>query len=635
MTMRLKTTKWAWAMNTASLAASTQYAFPAITVYAETASRTIRSAIIRYSFYFDQTGAANLTNRQGGVQIDAIAAQDNGVTGTVANTGDHEAIIVCEDLTDYFVANFTGASHSVVARWRQVGCAAINLSAELILTYEYDDAGLTTAYKTVEIPLESPTAKLTATLAQIGTNQVPQLTGVGGLLPESGVTIRDVYFRIEGNLASDALTDLQLGLQLDAEAETLTGAFRQNVITSVFWRGLWKRTDLAPSSAHSFSARSTVAGRFEHLTIVMVVTYEYNPSTTTRVLNSLRLPMPAVGTLGGPTSADPSRQSVSFQVQEPGTITLVQSGIVAYYSHSGLPTGLAVRAGGQAFRGYDKLALTDVAGCFCLGHRIDAGSAQGAGLTLARGSNTLTFDAYRTSTASNTLPVGWMAIALVNYTSDVAASGDGAHNHTVEVGLIDNLALAAPEQVSGSAVALSIPEAAFWLNSLGCELFVQSSTNITVGARVNVGSGAGFVEVFVVPAQPNETSTLVGYGEATAAFRRWPQDPVAARLDPEGAYEWRTLAQGSTQHWPCLAALVTYHAITYAQAVALVDFAGDGAGVVVDLHRTDDDTKAATVTTAIGGTATATVYDNTTNYFCQVRQDATHVGRSDDLPVGT
>ncbi|MBK6684003.1 MAG: hypothetical protein IPG45_05975 [Deltaproteobacteria bacterium] len=635
MTMRLKTTKWAFDMRTTSLAASTVHTFPAITVYAETASRTIRSAVIRYAFYFDQTGAANLTNRQGGVQIDAVAAQDNGVAGTVANTGDHEAIICSEDLTDYFVTNFTGASHSVVARWRQVGCAASNLSAELILTYEYDDAGLTTAYKTVEIPIESPTARLTDTLAEIGVDQVPQLTGAGGLLPEAGVTIRDVFFRIEGNLASDALTNFSLGIHLDAESEVLFGEFRQNVITSVFWRGLWKRADIAPGSAHSFSARSTVASRFEHLTVTMVVTYEYNPSTTTRVLNSLRLPLPAVGTLGGPTSSDPSRQSVTFQIQEPGTITLVQSGVVAYYSHSGLPTGLAVRAGGQAFRSYDKIALTDVAGNFCLAQRIDSGGAQGAGLTLARGANTLNIDAYRTSTAANTLPVGWMAVALVNYTSDVAAAGDGAHNHTVEVGIIDNLALAAPEQVSGAAVALAIPESAYWLNSLGCELFVQSSTNITLGARVNVGSGAGFVEVLMVPAQPNETSTLIGYGEATSAFRRWPQDPLAGRIDPEAAYEWRTLAQGSTQHWPNLAALVTYHAIAYSQAVALVDYAGDGSGVVVDLHRADNDALAATVTTAIGGTATATLYDDTVSYYAHARQDATHVGRSDDAAVGS
>lgn len=627
MAIRLKTTKWAWPINAASLAASTQYAFPAITVYAETAGRTIRSAVIRYSFYFDQVGAANLTSRQGGVQIDAVAASDTAVGGTVANTGDHEAIICAEDVTAYFQANFTGASHSVVARWRQVGCAAINLSAELILTYEYDDAGLTTAFKTVELPIESPTAKLTATLAELGTNQIPQLTGAGGLLPEAGVTVRDIFFRIEGNLASDAVTDFQLGLQIDAEAETLLGAFRQNVITSVFWRGVWKRADIAPGSAHAFSARGTVAARFEHLTVVMVVTYEYNPSTSTRVLNSVRLPLPAVGTLGGVVEADASRQAAVLQIEEPGTITLVQSGVVAYYSCSGLPTGLAVRVGAQAFRAYDKLALTDVAGAFCLCQRIDGGSAQGAALTLARGQNTLNLDAYRTSTAANTVPVGWMAVALVNYTSDVAAQGDGAHNHTVEWGIIDNLGAAAPEQV-GAAVALEIPETAYWLAGVGCEAYWQTSTNITLGVRINIG--AGFTEALIVPAQANETGTLVGFGDATPAFRRYPGDVTPGRLDPEASREWRTLAQGSTQHWPVLWGLLTYHAITFAVSGSVSGYTGDGSGIAVRVHRSDTHELVAQATTAIGGGFTAQVYDNVVPLYAHARQDGTHVGRSDE-----
>lgn len=287
MALRTKTTKWSFETNVASLAASTQYAFPSITVYAETNGRTIRSAILRYSFHVDSAGAANITSRQGGVQIDAVASLDVAVGGTVANTGDHFSLMCQEDVTDYFVTNFTGASHSVVARWRQVGGAVINLTCELILTYEYEETGLVTAYKTVEIPLESPVAALSAVLGEIGTNQVPLLND----LPEASKTFLDIYFRIDSNICANAIGDVQLGLSLDAEAEVLSGGYREALITSYWLRYIWKRPTINTGVVHAFNARSTVATRFQWLKVVMVVTYSYDRSATTRVRNSLQLPV--------------------------------------------------------------------------------------------------------------------------------------------------------------------------------------------------------------------------------------------------------------------------------------------------------------------------------------------------------
>ncbi|MDZ7612873.1 MAG: hypothetical protein U5K51_03505 [Flavobacteriaceae bacterium] len=51
----------------------------------------------------------------------------------------------------------------------------------------------------------------------IGSNQIPQLTGVGGVLPESGITIRDYYFVIEGNTSvNNTATDFTISTNIDS-----------------------------------------------------------------------------------------------------------------------------------------------------------------------------------------------------------------------------------------------------------------------------------------------------------------------------------------------------------------------------------------------------------------------------------
>lgn len=623
MALRVETVRRAWTTNTASLAASTQYTFPALTVALPTASRTIRSAVIVYSFNIDSAAAANITSRQGGVQIDAVAAQDNAVSGTHANTADHAAYVISEDLTDYFVANFTGASHSVVARWRQVGGAVINLSAELFLTFEYDDAGETSKTKTIEIVLDSPTARLTSTLAEIGTNQVPPLDT---FLPEASKTLIDAYFIVEGNLASDAVTDFQLGLSLDAEAEVLFGAYRQALVTSNYVRVIWKRADINPAAAHAFNARSTVTSRFEHLTIRLVVTYSYTLAGTSTVINQILAPFTPADLLGGPTSADASRWSAEFYVAEPATVTLVQSGVVLYWTIAGL-ADLNVRVGGQAYRAYTKAAFTDPAGSFCVAQRFDSGGAQGAGHTLARGRNVITVDAYRTTTTTGTIPLGVFGYALITYTSGVAAAGAGAHNHVTWWNLQDAQATSTLEQVT-AAFAPNIPEADYWLNGWGVVGWVVSTAAITYGAALRLTNG--YQPLFNGAQNPSDSGMIAVVATGTSYFQRHPLDPDAARIPLETARAIRAYVIGSTQHWPNLLVAVTHHAITFNVTVTVTDYTGDGSGIAVYAHTAADREPYTNVTTAIGGTATALVYDDSVSYFGHTRQDSTHVGRSDD-----
>lgn len=618
MALRTKTTKWSWETNVAGLAASTQYDFPAIIVAAELNGRTILSAIIRYSFNVDSATTANITNRQGGVNIDAIGALDVSVAGNIANTGDHYSLMCQEDVTDYFITNFTGASHSVVARWRQVGAAVTNLTAELVLTYQYEDTGLATVYKTVEIPLDSTVTDLTAVLAELGTNQVPLLND----LPEAGKTFHDVYFRIETNAAVTAIGNFQLGLSLDAEAEALTAVFRAELITSYWLKYIWKRTDINPASAHAFNARCTVAGNTYWLKVIMVVTYSYDVASTTRVRNSIRLPLAVKGTVGsGPDNTDLSRFEVPFVIQEPGTITLRQSGFDLYHVATATVGDLQVRAGSQAFRDYTANTFTDIGGMIPLSQRIDSGGVQGTGITLTRGDNVLTVD-YYTSTIT-VLPTAVQGMAYINYDSDVSPLGEGAHNHTIELAMFDNLATA--PLIQEATVTPAIPEANYWLNSFGGELWVIASI-----ARGHVLSVAGDSNEALIAAsafvQGADLGMYLLIGDVTEHFDRFPNDHSPG-LDVEAARLWKSSHVGSTQHWPCGNVLLTYHALTRTFSGNVTGYTGDGSGITVSLHRVDTGEKLAETTTAVGGSYSLTCYDNVNNLFTQCQQ-GTAAGRS-------
>lgn len=76
---------------------------------------------------------------------------------------------------------------------------------------------------------------------------------------------------------------------------------------------------------------------------------------------------------------------------------------------------------------------------------------------------------------------------------------------------------------------------------------------------------------------------------------------------------------------------ITYHAITYAVSGTISGYTGDGSGIVVDVHRADTDEKVLSGITAAGGGFSLTWYDNVVTLFAQAIQDATHVGRSNDV----
>lgn len=638
MALRTKTIEYAFPTNTTILLSATRYDFAAIDLYIpETSSRTFKSVIMEVTCRdaVTTTTAVSQTARLLGIKLGATAFDDQTKTVTIANTGEHMSFAFRRDVTSYFESNFgSGSSQTCQIGVSFTGASHINITAKLIITYEYEESLATTRIKTVRIPIESPTSILSSTLTEIGTDQVPNLDT---FLPEASKVYRDIFFQCHANERSNAATDYSFELALDSEAATVFGNVEQGMNSSTFLTYIWKRTDMTTNSTHQFKARTTLTDRMEHLTTYLVVTYEYDVATTTNFMNSLLLPLGDVsGYLGGTNATDNSRLSRTFFIQEPGTITLAQSGVMLTYNRSTTVPGTNVRAGGQSYRTLTSNAFTTNCGGSVYMHRIDSGAAGGAGLTLARGENTITFDMYRTSNTINQSATNMNGLMFLNYTSDVYNTDeDGAHAHTTlwhiysepnstEYGLSENTFTPTPP---------SIPESNYWLMGVGYNIYLMYTlTDGGYGMKIQKASGDGWEDLYEsIIEGANERAVCMINIRGRDAFKRHPLDENGVDIETSRKYKIATPNQAK---WSEVVMALTYHSITYTASGTISGYAGDGSGIVVDFFRSDNDEFVGSATSTVGGGFTFTWYDNTINLYAVARESDSRVGRSADaLPT--
>ena len=260
MTIRSKSIEYVFPQYTTVLASATRYDFGVMTLYIpETASRVFRSVIIEVTCMDTVTIATSMTANLIGIKLGAVAFEDNSNTVTITNSGEQVKYHFMRGATSYFATNFGAAgSQTCQVGVSFTGPTTINHTAKLTITYEFDDSGVDTRIKTVRISFDSGTGALTASLAEIGTNQVPLLDT---FLPEASKVYRDMFFVIEGNEFAAGTVDFQHACSLDAEAEVLDGLHEQGLQSSCWWRRIWKRTDMTTNVVHAFKMRVTsVAG---------------------------------------------------------------------------------------------------------------------------------------------------------------------------------------------------------------------------------------------------------------------------------------------------------------------------------------------------------------------------------------
>lgn len=612
-----------------------------LTIYVpETTSRTILAArleVIAYNYLY--TNSSNVSGW--GVRCSCDGGS-NWTTATIASalneSDENYSYLMVADVTAEFTARFSGSSDTVRWGYYIYGTASTtgwsNASAKLILTYEYDDTAHSTRVKTVRIPIESYNGRIGTSATEIRqgsiTNQIPQLTGAGSpFLPEASVTLRQVFLELWGNTVPNDTTDSTLTLRLDTSGTTYTySAIDNTQDSSSTVRYMW---DL---SAETFTAAKALyaymTGGTSYIGFLggwLTVTYEYDNSSSTTILNSL-----FVG-LGSDSnnvlaSGDKSVVSVERSLEEPGTLTMKQSGVWITYQAGNTSDTFTFKAGSQTATGYTPTADGSMCGMSSIVHRIDSGGYRGAALSLARGPNTFSAEWY-SGTANR---IGNVSCAMIlNYTSDKASAGDGVHAHSVHFPIFaSNRAFGTTVQAAAT-VDPKIIESNYWLLGvmpiIYCTGLGVALDGYVLDAERLSGEGNGWDNIFgSLYSGVAENGCWMNYSACRINFKRWPNDSDTSRVDIEGSRTWRVFGQAKQYG---VGMWVTWHSITFTISGTVSGYAdADGAGLTVKFYRVSDGLYLGSATTTAGGAYSFTWYDNTQDIRAICEENSTHVGAS-------
>lgn len=625
MANRLKTVQYAFPVL-ASLSNNTLTNLTQITVYLpESGAKTIRKAWLEVSMddIVDSTaGTLNVST----IDMRLGAAAYTSTTGHIrGNTSENIAFQFTRDFTSHFAANWSGTSMTCDARltistFSGSPQGMANVCAVLYITYEYDDTS-TTQLKSVAIPLDAPAATLPTSKTSHDT--VPALDTY---LPEASKTYRNIFIVTQANRNHSTATDHTVTYELSSLGAHVTATYKSALLSDVWTRYVWDITSyITTNTTHTFNAHSSVTGRHHSMQAWMVVTYEYDESTSTNIMNSIQLPMEIDSPMGGPLSADFQRSTREFWVQETNP-TRQRLAFYMFWQAASNETGLNARIGTGSFVPYTNTGSGFVCGNKGLMIRNDSPT----GVPFARGRNTLQMDVYNESTTQRGGNVG--GFWLLNYTSDKHPDGSGAHNHSVLWPVYTQDAGFAFQQYITTADSPNIPEANYFVTALGFHFnFMQNATQQGMGIKVErLASGEGGLVFERLYSDPSQHDTEMGaydvYAQARTLFNRWAGDPDSTRLDLETNRRYLVYSGNAVTFPNHLNIMLTYHTITYTADDSITGFSGT---VTLDLHRSANGEKVLSTTRSGDGAFSFTWYDDTEELYV-VADDGTNVGRSED-----
>lgn len=639
MALRTKTIEYAFALNTPSVATAVARTFTNITVnIPETTTRTFRSVQVIYSCIDNVGTAASMTAVNLSCTVGAAAASAATVTQTIANSGENQAFYFIKDVTAYFQTNFTGASQTVGAAMTVTGVATQNASAKLIITYEFEDSAQTTRIKTVKIPVDGNTTALTTAFVNVG-GLAGQIPALDTFLPEDTKVYRSIFFEMMTHTGTTAAAASTLDLSYNGGTTTVADlSWGHTLITDTFYHRIDNLTGvLTTSAAQNLQAKctSTTGEPTPCLSGVLVVTYEYDHSASTRTINSIQVPvMDEAAFSGGNTTADRSRFQRTITVQEPGTITLLQSGVLMSFNSSGATT-VDLRVGGQASRTYAHAATVRGGSCIHM-RRFDSGAVGGAGMTLARGTNTLTIDWFTSAITAGTSASNVSGLCYLNYSSDIHTDGDMVHNHTTQ--------WVTRAHATGNLVPILqvtplttpiIQATNYWLTGAGFQIVHMTSgtanTSLSVGVLGEVQSteaeGAGWRSMYTgMMESDSECSPNIMYARVRDDFKRWSNDPDTTRLNIETSRSFRFDSSVATGSFWQMSQFISYHAITYSISGTISN--SGGGTVTLTAYRVSDGLEIGTTTRVGNGSYTIPWHDNVDPVIVEAYEDATHKGLS-------
>lgn len=443
----------------------------------ETAERVFESVRLIMTFRSEWAATNAVIGVRMGIKLGAAATVDYDRTPAAQNTASRNIFDQYDvDVTDYFNLNFgTGTTQTCVASIAVASTVGANINGitfKLIVTYAFDPNLNTTRTKCHSFAIQSQITTLTTAYQEIGTdgiNPAPsgQIPAWDTLLPELSKTYVQYYLDLwahDGN--GSGVTAITPSLKIDAGAAVPRATIDLTINTLLMWRDQYDMTSLglATNATHTLNMigdttttpRLTFPGGFA----TIIYTYDH-PSTLVNNLAMYEAIVPmtmsesdANGMVNFDSSTvanflvDGSRFVAVLDIQEPGTPTIVQSGVFSMTEIGAANNQFERRIGGaQLHRVFTPVALQGPSPIIT---RVDGV------WTLQRGINRLTMDCYSSTAGSKA--TNDSCYAIINYTAGIRVdvqNGNHAINHVGHV--YDSLVSAGPIDVGRDAYSARPP----------------------------------------------------------------------------------------------------------------------------------------------------------------------------------
>lgn len=606
----LKTIPWSYVTNKVNVATNTTFGttttltLPAMDVELEV-GRTVKAAWLEMSFQTQNTTALDLDGWEVGIDVNAGGITSQQYTSAVTDTGENEMHVLIHDVTAEFIADLdAGQTQSVEVYISAITEGASNVNCHtctFYVTYECDnDDSVYFAY--VDIPIQSHYNTITDTpWVEVGTsgvtgflhappNQIPQLTGTGGWLSDSGIgftAIHQIKLHLFARCGDNTANDQTLKVSLDAGSTSNSRATIEAALTNRV--DYWDIVDLMGDDANMtltttaaaalHAANTTASASFGDLGGFVRVVYEIDPTTATRELHTTHLAMSESAgnnTIANSEIVDGATMSCTLDIQEPGPITMWQSAfIILPHSATNQNSQNQFQARRQQYETTGALTgrIWQAPNVASAGQRywVQRANIQRSVWSLGVGRNPL-FVEYSNQTQATPPTIS----AIVNYFSGVPAAGVGVGNRTVGWPIAEHAEGIAgnPNIYSSMAQVPDITDSeaasnAWVASSIMLEHHSRSNHNGNkVGFEFERMSGedcgCGFVG-FGVDGQPlviNETQHLCIRNELSTAFKSRGLDYVTKPTKKMDLMSTRRLASPSALTRGTHAVVwVTYHCV--------------------------------------------------------------------------
>lgn len=508
----------------------------------------------------------------------------------------------------FFARNINGASYRS------------NACAELILTYDYDDTAAR-QMKTLMFVSDSITGNIGTTQTTIDSTR-----DLSTILPEDNVTIIDNYLEFLFNMNETGTTDYDIYIQFDSDAEQLVSRYDAANNSDFFSILLW-RTGLNSAASQVVKLRSTqTSGAPAHAGFIHKVTYSYDVQADNDIaIDTIVICHPISPAYGaGTTTVDRAIIDTEFVCADVSP-TLVHAGFVGYTHQSADPGNLLFKAGSQSFRTF-SVSPADLSGPVTFCQRLDSGGAQGVGLTLARGINTVRYETYYDNNPS--VGGGFSGKTIITYTYTFK-SNRRSSCVMIPIKLCDvsNTWTAGVRYSGGVGLHIDPPETVFSVCNAGYEMLENSSDPYTTSTiRLKKGDNLGFTAI-----QGLLTGTDTNAGVRIICNRLC--DIIARYVDqPEDQYDIDVFtAKDGTLDTPnsrltSVVCWVTWHDYRFEVAGNI----SNSAGGTVNLTLRDSLTGKTllTATRTGNGAFSFTWFDGSREVYVDAYEDDTHLGRS-------